>query len=60
LLDGDGRAEAADKVHLGLFHLAQELAGVGRQGLDVAALALGIDRVEGQLLLPLPETPVRR
>jgi hypothetical protein len=31
-----------------LLHLAQELAGVGRQRLDVAALALGVEGVEGQ------------
>jgi hypothetical protein len=35
-------------VDVGLFHHAQELAGVGRQGLHVAALALGVQRVEGQ------------
>ncbi len=48
LVDGDGRREALDEVHVGLVHLAQELAGVGRQRLDVAALALGVDGVEGQ------------
>ena len=35
-----------DEVDVGLVHLAEELAGVGRQRLDVAALALGEDRVE--------------
>ncbi len=48
LVDGDGRRQALDEVDVGLVHLAQELAGVGREGLDVAALALGVDRVEGQ------------
>src|SRR6202035_2208121 len=37
---------------VGLVHLAEELAGVGREGLDVAALALGVDGVEGQGRLP--------
>ena len=48
LVDGDGRREALDEVDVGLVHLAQELAGVGRERLDVAALALGVDGVEGQ------------
>ena len=48
LVDRDGRRQALDGVHVGLVHLAQELARVGAQGLDVAALALGVDGVEGQ------------
>ena len=48
LVDGDGRRQALDEVDVGLVHLAQELAGVGRERLDVAALALGVDGVEGQ------------
>ena len=48
LVDGDGRRQALDEVDVGLVHLAQELAGVGGEGLDVAALALGVDGVEGQ------------
>ncbi len=37
-----------DEVDVGLVHLAQELAGVRGEGLDVAPLALGVDRVEGE------------
>ncbi len=48
LLDGNGRAQAADEVHLGLLHLADELPGVGRKRLDVAPLPLGVEGVEGQ------------
>ena len=48
LFDGDGRGEAVDGIHVGLVHLAQELARVGREALDVAALAFGIDGVEGE------------
>ena len=48
LVDGDGRREAFDEVHVGLVHLAQELTGVGGQGLDVATLPFGEDRVEGE------------
>jgi hypothetical protein len=31
---------------VGLLHQLQELAGVGGERLDVAALALGVERVE--------------
>ena len=48
LLDGDGRRQAVDLVDVRLLHHLQELAGVGRQGLDIAALALGVDGVEGE------------
>jgi hypothetical protein len=48
LVDGDGRGEPLYEVDVGLVHLAQELAGVGREGLHVAALALGVDGVEGE------------
>ena len=48
LVDGDGRGQALDGVHLGLFHLADELAGIGGEALHVPALALGVDGVEGQ------------
>jgi hypothetical protein len=48
LLQRDGRGEPLDLVHLGLVHLRQELPGVGRKGLHVPSLALGIDDVEGQ------------
>ncbi len=52
LVDGDGRRQALDEVDVGFVHLAQELAGIRRQRFDVAALALGVDRVEGQGRLP--------
>ena len=51
LLDGDGRAEAFDRIHVGPLDLVEKLARVGRERLDVAALALGIDRVEGKRAL---------
>ena len=51
LVDRDGRREALDEVDVGLVHLAEELARVRGQRLDVAALALGEDRVEGQARL---------
>ena len=48
LLDGDGRRQALDQVHIGLAHQLQELARIGRKRLHIAALALGIDGVKGQ------------
>ena len=48
LLDGDGGREAVDLVDVRLLHHLQELPRVSRQALDVAALALGIDGVEGK------------
>ncbi len=48
LLDGDGRREPLDGLHVRLVHLSDELAGIGRQGLHVAPLALRVDRVEGE------------
>ncbi len=46
--------QAADVIDVGLLHLAQELARVARQRLDVAALALGVEGVEGEDDLPSP------
>ena len=58
LLDGDGRGEARHRLDLRLLHLLQELPGVGGQALDVAALALGVEGVEGQAALAGPGGPV--
>ena len=51
LVDRDGRRQALDRVDVGLVHLAEELARVGRERLDVAALALRVDGVEGEARL---------
>ena len=48
LVDRHRRGQPVDEVHVGLVHLAEELPGVRGQRLDVPALALGEDRVEGQ------------
>jgi hypothetical protein len=48
LLDGDGRRQAVDLVDVRLLHHLEELAGIGRKRLDIAALALGVDRIEGE------------
>jgi hypothetical protein len=51
LLDGDRRRQAFDVVDVRLLHHVEELAGVGRERLDIAALAFGIDGVEGERAL---------
>jgi hypothetical protein len=48
LLDRDGGGETVDGVDVGALHLIEELAGVGGEGFDVAALAFGVDGVEGE------------
>ena len=48
LVDRNGRRKARDVLDVGLVHLPQELARVGRQRFDVPPLALGIDGVEGE------------
>ena len=46
LLDRNRRRQPVDLVDIGLLHHLQELPRIGRQRLDVAALAFGIDGVE--------------
>jgi hypothetical protein len=57
LVDRDRRAEAVDRVDVRLLHHLEELARVGGQALDVAALALRVDRVERQGGLPRAGQP---
>ena len=57
LVDRDRRREPLDRVHVGLVHLPEELARVGRQRLHVAALALGVDRVEREARLARARQP---
>ena len=57
LVDRDRRRQALDRVDVGLVHLPQELPRVGAQRLDVAALALGVDRVEGERRLARARQP---
>ncbi len=54
LVDRDRRAQAVDVVDVRLLHHLEELARVGGERLDVAALPLGVDRVEGKARLPGP------
>ena len=54
---GDGGRNAVNPLGLGLFQAVEELAGVGRKALDVAALSLGIERIEGQAALAAAAEP---
>ena len=58
LFDGNGRAQAVDGIDVGPLHLIEELARVGRERFDVAALALGVDGVEGERRFADPLNPV--
>ena len=48
LLYGNGGGQPFYMIHIGFFHHGQELPGVGGQGFHIAALAVGVDGVEGQ------------
>ena len=48
LLERDGGRQPGDHLHLGVVPLLDEPAGVRRDGLEVAALRLGIDGAEGE------------
>ncbi len=48
LLDGDRRRQPVDMIDVRLLHHVEELAGIGGERFHVAALALGIDGVEGE------------
>ena len=54
LANRNRRADAFDRVDVGLLHPLEELAGVGRQRLNIPALALRINRVEGERRLARP------
>ena len=57
LINRDRRRQALDGIHIGLVHLPQKLAGIGRQTFDVAALPLRKDRVEGERTLAASAHP---
>ena len=49
--------ESLDELHVGLVHLTEKLARVGRQRLHVAALTFCVDGVEGERGLPRAGQP---
>ena len=48
LLDADNRRQARNLVYIRALHVAQEVAGVGRECFYVSALSFGKDSVESQ------------
>jgi hypothetical protein len=48
LVDGDDGGNPLDALRLRLVHPVEELAGIGREGLHIAPLSLGVDGVEGE------------
>src|SRR5262249_15589285 len=52
LPDRDRRRDAVDAIDVGLLHALEKLPRVRGQRLDVAALSLGINRVERERRLP--------
>ena len=48
LLDGDRGTDVFDGIDFGFVEEVEELAGVGGEGFDVAALSLGVERVENE------------
>ena len=57
LFDRDDRREPEHEVHVGLRHLRDEPLRVARERLQVAALPLGVDRVERETRLSRPREP---
>src|SRR5207249_272533 len=57
LLDGDRGGQAADGVVEGLVHLPEELPRVRVEALDVAALTLRVEGVEGERRLARTRDP---
>ena len=51
LLDGDGRTQPFDVIHIGLIHLIKKLACIGRQALYITSLPFGVERVKGKTRL---------
>ena len=46
LLNGNGRRKSADIIYVWFFQLLKELPGVGREGLNVAALSFRIEGIK--------------
>ncbi len=48
LIDGNGRGQPFDQIHIGLIHLSQKLPCIGRHAFHIAALTLCIDGIKGK------------
>ena len=51
LVDGDRGRQTLNVIYVWLVHPSEELPRVGRERLDVSALTLGVDRIEGERTL---------
>ena len=51
LFQRDGRGKTLDEIDIRLFELVEKLPRVGGEAFDVAAAALGVERVEGEARL---------
>ena len=54
LFDGNGGGESVNLLDIGLAQAVEELAGVGRKGLHITALSLGVKRIKGEGRLATP------
>ena len=52
LLDCNRGRQTFDQIDIGFFHQLEKLARIGRQTLDVAALAFGVQRVKSERGFP--------
>jgi hypothetical protein len=52
LLDGDSGGDALDGIDEGLVHSVEELPDVGGKGFHIAALAFGVEGMEGERGFP--------
>ena len=52
LLDRDGGGEAFDEIDVGLFEAVEKLPRIGRKAFDIAALAFGVEGIEGERGFP--------
>ena len=48
LFDSDRGRKPFDEIDIRLFHLVEELPGISREALDVAALSFSVERVKGE------------
>ena len=57
LVNGNGRRQPFDPLHIRLLHLPQKLPCIRRQGFHISSLPLRIDGVKGKRGLPGPGQP---
>ena len=57
LVDGNGRGQTLNIVHIGLVHLPEKLPRIRRQRFHIPPLSFRIDGVKGQRGLPRPGKP---